>query len=265
MADSRPIPTLPAGLKLGARASIAVAGVELSTELRLAGVDSNGAWFLSVPPDVSIPVGQPVTLTVLRGDGVPTCFHAYTRRMRRHEGLPGSLRLEDIAPAGLAPDESTEELVRSALEIPPMRVVVRSAAVRRPVVGEVVRLGAEEVLLRVRKDPGHGSLTLSFDPPEAFLQAKADALQESRPNTNHTYWRLQKVYAVYFAGIDAELVGPAIPTGGDEWLVHARFHNPHAGCAELVRFLEEQSAKAAEQRAARQRAAQTIWQEGLLG
>jgi hypothetical protein len=242
------IPRPPRGVRLGARVLLSIPETDAGIELRLSGVDSRGAWFLTVPPTLDLPLGVPATLYIGEGQTMQ-CFHSRIARLSRRDGLPGTVVLEapnrPAAVPAAVPEEIDLQRRITVEHIPALRAVARPPGRSRPVTGEVVQLGAEAAVVHLRHPPKGRRLTLSLDPSEDFLQAKARDLERSRPGTTHTLWRLQKVYAVYFAGIETLLLDdpedvPQIETDdGPRWVCVVEFEDPHVGCAELVRFHTE--------------------------
>ncbi len=261
---SADLPRPPRGIELGARVLLALESTDAGIEVRLAGVDSRGAWFLALPIGCTLPVGEAVRCYVGEGQTMQ-CFHSRIARSRVQDGLPGTLVLEPplspassrtaaaanspaASPSGPSSHSSEVEAARRiAVEpVPPMRAVVRPPGRGRPATGEVVQLGAEAAIVHLRHPPTTSRMTLSLDPSEGFLRAKARELERSRPGTSHTLWRLQKVYSVYFAGIEAHLLDDpedvaCIETeDGQRWVCMVEFEDAHVGCADLVRFETEE-------------------------
>lgn len=270
------IPRTPRGVRLGARVLVSLKSTDAGLELRLSGVDSYGAWFLTLPPNCDLPVGEDVRLYIGEGQTMQ-CFHSRIARTRVREGLPGTLVLDPPLRPAATPAAVPEEVDlqrRIVVEpVPPMRVVGRPPGRSRPVTGEVVQLGAAAAIVHLRHAPTQARMTLALDPSEAFLRAKARELERTRPGTSHTIWRLQKVYSVYFAGIEGRLLDdpedvPAIETDdGPRWVCVVEFEDAHIGCAELVRFhtdlRKRAEAEAAQQQEEARATHDALWRQAL--
>jgi len=219
---------------------------DLAHDLRLSATDSTGAWFLAAPPQLELPIGSRVGLYVRLESGEMLSLEARVSGLRRRPSMPSLVVLE--APVsvevGIAPEPATWLL--STVSVEPIRAVARQSGPSRPQIGQIVRLSEDEAVVRLPNRPTGEYLSVSIDPPEPFLQSRARALERTRPGTSHTFWRLQRVYAVYFAGIETYTLAEPVEVQTEEgirWDVHVRFEAPHTGCGDLVRFLEMEQEK----------------------